>query len=158
MFSTTRTQRIEPHGRNGNGNQIVLFTSRDSTSFVSALQVNINLRNAGYTQPLVTADRDFAATSTQYRANCVVVVGASAVSDIEAACSSMGLSCESFSDFADWESSGSPWFINADGATTSDTYTLANTAATQATNAGWLTPLIKRGTPGCMPRRFRCYV
>ncbi len=136
-FSTTRTQRVEPHGRNSNGKQIVLFTSRDSTSFVSALQANLNLRNAGYTQPLVSADRNFAATSTQYRANCVVAVGATAVSDIEAACSSMGLSCESFSDFASWEASSNYGFINADGSTAADTYSLTNTAASQATNAGW---------------------
>ncbi len=136
-FATTRIKRVEPHGRNSNGKQIVLFTSRDSTSLVSALQANINLRNAGYTQPLVNADRDFAATSTQYRANCVVAVGASAVSDIEAACSSMGLSCESFSDFASWEASSNYGFINADGSTAANTYSLTNTAATQATDAGW---------------------
>jgi hypothetical protein len=45
-FATRRTKRVEPHGRNSNGKQIVLFTSRDSTSFVTALQVNINLRRA----------------------------------------------------------------------------------------------------------------
>ena len=123
-FSTTRTQRVEPHGRNSNGKQIVLFTSRDDTSFVSALQANINLRNAGYTQPLVTADRDFAATSTQYRANCVVAVGASAVSDIETALTNMGLSWTSFSDFAFWEASGTYGFINAAGSTAAGTYSL----------------------------------
>lgn len=135
-FSTTRITRETPYGRNAANLQIVLLT-KDAIDYISALQVNINLYNGGNVQPMVTDDALFAANSTQDSDICVIAVGGPAVTAINNACSTLGLSCESFSDFANWEASPNFGYINAAGSTASESYSEGNTAASQATAAGW---------------------
>ncbi len=135
-FSTTRITRNTPYGRNAANLQIVLLT-KDAIDYISALQVNINLYNGGNVQPLVTDDALFAANSTQDFDVCVIAIGGPAVTAINNACSTLGLSCESFSDFANWEASPNFGYINAAGSTASESYSEGNTAASQATAAGW---------------------
>lgn len=135
-FATTRILRSTPYGLNSTGRQIVLL-AYDTIDTISSLQIDINQYDAGYYQPLVTSDADFAARSTQDSSICVIAVGGPAVTAINNACSSLGLSCESFSSFSAWDSTPAYGYINADGATAADSYSLGNTAADQASAAGW---------------------
>ncbi len=123
-------------GRNASNWQIVLLT-KDAIDYVSALQVDINQYTSGNVQPLVTADALVAARSTQDFDICVIAVGGPALTAIQDACSTLGLSCESFSDFASWEASSNFGYIDAAGSTAAASYSEANTAASQATAAGW---------------------
>lgn len=135
-FSTTRITRTKPYGRNGSNLQIVLLT-KDDTDYISALQVDINQYNSGYVQPMVTDDALFAARSTQDFNICVIAVGGPAVTAINNACSTLGISCESFSDFSTWEASPNYGYVNAAGSDAANSYSKANTAANQASAAGW---------------------
>ncbi len=137
--STTRTVRTTPYGRNSNSKQIVVLTGGGEESYVSGLQIVIDLANDDddYSEPVVTSDADFAAQSVQSEDICVVALGGDAVTAIENACSSLGLSCKSFSDFSAWHSTTAVGFINCDGSTAASSYSLASTAAGDASAAGW---------------------
>ncbi|MHB1684403.1 MAG: hypothetical protein ACYCYO_16510 [Bacilli bacterium] len=130
--------RSNPYGRNSNGKQIVLL-AKDNADYISALQISMNLI-PGY-QPVVTGDAAFAARSTQYSSTvCVIAAGGPSATQLEYQCSALGLSCTSATSFSEWETyanSGSPAFINATGQIAADSYNLANSAASQAQNAGW---------------------
>lgn len=130
--------RSNPYGRNSNGKQIVLVV-KDDADYISALQISMNLI-PGY-QPVVTGDAAFGARATQYSSTvCVIAVGGPSATQLKNQCSNLGLTCASATSFSQWESyvnSGIPAFINATGQTATDSYNLANPAASQAQNAGW---------------------
>ena len=73
------------------------------------------------------------------RWNCVAVdtVGGPAVSAIETEASDLGIQCESFNSFSAWFDSPNLGFVNCNGSDAYDSYSLGNTAAKDASNAGW---------------------
>lgn len=135
-FSVSTTVRTTPYGRNANSKQIVLLAGV-AGDYISCLQMNINLQASGVMEPVVTADATFAAQAAQHPRICVIAVGAQAVSNIQSACSSLGLTCNSYSSFSAWEAGGSTGYINASGSTGTDSYNLGNSAASSAGSAGW---------------------
>ena len=106
---------------------------------MSAWQIALEIYNdnKGYAQPVVTSDATFAAYCTQDTSVCPIAIGGPAVTAIENACSSLGLSCESFSSFEAWIESPNYGFVNCNGSDAYDSYSLGQSAATEASDADY---------------------
>jgi hypothetical protein len=115
-FSVGAAIRSNPYGRNQNGKQIVLYAP-DSVDYVSGMQIAINFYSDIRYMPVVTADADFAARSTQDPTVCVIAIGKAAGTRINNAASSLGLSVESFSNYSTWAASPNYGYIYANGYT-----------------------------------------
>lgn len=129
-----------PFGTNSQGRRVVILVG-DDKDYVSGLFIQQWLYDqANYVQAYLTRDAQVAVHSANLATNrqwCVVAMGGAAVSNLQSAAESDGVSLTEFTSFSAWESSSDKGYIDCSGATYLDNYNKGLTAVQQAASAGW---------------------
>jgi len=144
VFTPTYETRSATYGANASGKQIAILTG-STVDYVSGLQValdmfsqvNTNINTGVWASPMVLMGTYYAARMTQNQSsNMVIVLGPSAKTGIDNACSALGLTCVAYSSYSAWASGSQPGYVDCSGGTDQQNYSSAHNNAFTAAQTG----------------------